>query len=399
MKKYVIVIIVIFFVVLIMWRILPRLTGSGAQTARSERPPVAVETETVSYGPIRDVREFTGSVYPIYQYVVAPKVSGRVVEISKRIGDNVRRGEIIARIDDAEYQQAVLEAEANLKIAEASLAESKSQLELSSQELERVQSLQEKGIASPSELDAAQSNFNAQQSRFKLAQAQVEQREAALSSAKIRLGYTTLQVSEEGFVGERFVDEGALLAPNSPVITVIGLDTVIIRTTIIERDYGLIKTGQKAEIEVDSFPGEVFTGSVSRIAPMLREDTRVAQMEIEVSNASRKLKPGMFTRVRVILNEKDSALTVSSQALIRRNGGNGIFTIDEQKKIAHFVPVKVGIIAKNSVEILEPELSGLVVTLGQHLLAEGSPVILPETGKSESSGGNPRQTSRREAGQ
>ena len=103
----------------------------------------------------------------------------------------MQRGEVIARIDDAEYQQAVLEAEANLKIAEAALAETQSQLELATQELERAQSLQEKGITSPAELDAALTNYDAQQSRLKLAQAQVEQREASLKSAKIRFFITT----------------------------------------------------------------------------------------------------------------------------------------------------------------------------------------------------------------
>ena len=202
MKKNALKIIGIIFIVFLSWRIIILVkSGSKGRSQQFGRPPVAVEVDSVRYAPIQEIRQFTGTVYPFYQYIVAPKVSGRIIKIRKRIGDWVRRGEVIARIDDAEYQQAVLEAEANLKIAEASLTETKSQFELAKQDLERVQSLQEKGITSSAELDAAFTNYEAQQSRIKLAHAQVEQREASLNSAKIRLGYTVLVASEPAYYG------------------------------------------------------------------------------------------------------------------------------------------------------------------------------------------------------
>ena len=233
MKKVLIGVAIIFALVFI-WRIVFLIKGPAESSRMAERPPVPVEVAKISIQPIQDIREYTGTVYPLYRYIVAPKVTGRVIEIRKRIGDRVEKGEVIARIDDAEYQQALIESEANLKIAQASLAEAKSQSELAKQELGRVQSLQEKGITSPSELDAAQTNYAAQESRLKLAQAQVEQREASLKSSKIRLSYTVLKATEPGFIGERFIDEGGLLAPNSPVVSVIGIDNVIVRTTIID---------------------------------------------------------------------------------------------------------------------------------------------------------------------
>jgi RND family efflux transporter MFP subunit len=379
MKKRILSIIGICFLIVLAWRIIALITkGSGNQNRRSGRPPVAVEVDSVKYGSIKEIREFIGTIYPMYQYVIAPKVSGRIIEIKKRIGDWVDRDEIIARVDDAEYQQAVLEAEANLRIAQASLKENQSQFALAKQELERVRSLQEKGIASPSELDAASTNYEAQQSRLKLAQAQVEQREASLKSAKIRLNYTVLTATEPGFIGERFVDEGTLLSPNAPIATVIGIDRVIIRTTIVERDYGRIRIGQAAIAEVDAFPSERFEGNVARIAPMLQEASRVARMEIEVQNDSLLLKPGMFTRVFVVLNEKDSAQVVPREAVVSRNGENGIFLVDRIESVVRYHPVQIGIMTEDKIEILSPEFDGIVVTLGQHLLEDGSLIILPK---------------------
>ena len=366
------------FGIFLLWRIFSLIIGGGRESGQSLRPPVAVEVDYVSYGGIREMQQLTGSVYPQYQYIIAPKVSGRILQIRKRIGDRVSSGELVAVIDDAEYQQAVFESEANLKIAQASLTESHSQFELATQEKERAEQLQAKGIASPSELDAAVTNYTAQKARYVLAQAQVEQREAALKSARIRLGYTRLTASKPGFIGERFVDEGALLAPNTAVASVVGIDSVIIRTTVIERDYSRIQIGQEASVAVDAFQSRQFSGIVSRIAPMLQEASRVAQMEVEVHNDSLLLKPGMFARVEVVTAEKDSTQIVPATAVVSRNGESGIFTVDQKEKTAIYTPVKTGIAALDRVEILSPRLRGPVVTLGQHLLDDGSPILLPE---------------------
>jgi RND family efflux transporter MFP subunit len=162
------------------------------------------------------------------------------------------------------------------------------------------------------------------------------------------------------------------------VVSVIGIDTVIIRTTVIERVYGQVAIGQTADVEVDAFPGKAFSGEVSRVAPMLDEASRMAQMEIEVSNASLLLKPGMFCNVRLVLAEKQSAQVVPSRAVVTRNGETGVFVVRGGETTAHFVPVSVGISTLERTEIAEPVIDGLVVSLGQHLLEEGSTVILPE---------------------
>lgn len=377
-KKNILIAVAVVILLLLAYRIGVLLFGGSDDAAqRGGQMPIAIEVEPVVNESIQEIRHFTGSIHPIYQYIVAPKVSGRLLRINKRIGDWVRAGEVIATIDDAEYQQSVREAEANLKIAESSLLEARSQFVLATQEQERVKLLQQKGIASPAELDAANTNYIAQQSRLELSQAQVEQRQAALKSAQIRLGYTTLAANQSGFIGERYVDEGALLSPNSPVVSVVGIDQVIVRTTIIERDYGRIANDQAATVRVDAFADEAFAGRVARIAPVLDEASRMAQMEVEVDNAGRKLKPGMFAKVSVVLSQNENAQIVPSKAIVGQNGTSSVFLVDAEKKTARHVKVQTGIINGEKTEIITPRLDGWVVTLGQHLLQDGSPVILP----------------------
>lgn len=379
MRKWVFIVIIGVILVLLVLRVALLVTGrDGGGQFDGQRPSVAVEVAEVSFGPIREIRKFTGTVFPYNQYVVAPKISGRVIQIEKRIGDPVREGELIARIDDAEYQQAVREAEASMRIAEASLAESRSQVDLARQEKERVESLESKGMVTAAELDAARGNFDAREARYQLALAQVEQRAAALESSRIRLGYTRLTASGAGFIGERFVDEGALLAPNVAVVLVVGIDSVIVRTTITERDYAHIEQGQPVEVLVDAFPGQRFSGTVERIAPMMREASRMAEMEVEVDNSSYMLKPGMFARIEVVTASRDNAQLVPSSAVVERGGETVIFVVPEGGSTASYMRVVTGIVTPESTEIIEPSIKGRVITLGQHLLDDGSPVMFEE---------------------
>jgi len=379
-------------VLLIIWRIIATFSsGEGGRAGRGGRPPVAVEIDRVRYGPIEDIRRLTGSVIPQYQYIISPKISGRLIELRVRIGDRVRTGEAIGRIDDAEYRQAVIEAEANLKIAQSSLIEAGIQFELARDEKDRVETLLEKGISSPSELDAAVSNYSAQESRLDLAKAQVEQREASLEAARIRLGYTRLTASKSGLIGQRFVDEGALLAPNAAVVSVVGIDSVIVRASVTERDYGFIEPGQQANVTVDAFPDRHFSGDVARIAPLLEETSRVAQVEVEIENDDRILKPGMFARVDIRIAARDSTQIVPTQALARRSGDTGVFLITAGEPVAAYSTVEVGISTPDWTEILAPRLEGRIITLGQHLLEDGSPVLIP----SESSTGDVSSTTQK----
>lgn len=379
MKRWLIIAIGGLIIVLLVFRLTQLfMKGRGGGQLEDQRPAVAVEVAAVRFGPIREIRKFTGTVHPYNRYIVAPKVSGRVIQINKRIGDPVREGELIARIDDAEYQQAVREAEASMKIAEASLAESRSQFDLARQEKERAQSLETKGLVTAAELDAALSNYEAREARYRLALAQVEQREAVLASSRIRLGYTRLNASGAGFIGERFVDEGALLAPNTAVVLVVGIDSLIVRTMITERDYGHIERGQPVDVLVDAFQDKRFYGSVARIAPMMQEASRMAEMEVEVDNESHMLKPGMFARIEVVTAERDSAQLVPSTAVVERSGESVLFVVPDGETVARYVRVTTGIVTPELAEILEPAIRGRVVTLGQHLLDDGSPVMLKE---------------------
>jgi RND family efflux transporter MFP subunit len=323
---------------------------------------------------------------------VAAKIGGRVEEVAVRIGDSVQRGQIVARLDDDEYVQQREQARAELAVAQASVDEAQSAMRLAATEYTRLQALERQGFAAGAELERARADHAAAQARLKLAQAQVAQRQAALRAAEVRLGYTLVRANWSGgndhrLVAQRFVDPGATLAANAPVVSVLDLDPVIAVVHVGERDYVRLRPGQHATVTAAAYQGRQFPAEVVRLAPRLEEDTRQARVELAVANPEHLLKPGMFVEARVVLASVRGATVVPQAALTRRGGELGVFLTDAERAAAHFVPVQLGITQGDHAQILEPALEGWVVTLGQHLLRDGAAIRPVEAGEAPAASG------------
>jgi RND family efflux transporter MFP subunit len=383
MKKFFTIVIAIAGIGFLSWQIYEKTSGSKEGFgSRRGNPAVAVETAPIQKESIKDVGRFTGSLSPQSEFMVAPKIAGRLEKILVDIGDVVTADQLVAVLDDEEYQQQVYQAVAELEVARANLVEVKITSENAKREYERTVALREKKIASESQLDAAESEYKTQQAKLQVANAQVSQKQAALNMAKVRLSYTRIRVppnhaSQQRVVGERFVDEGSMLAPNTPIVSILDIGTLIGVINVIERDYPKIKPGLPAVINTDAFPGQTFSGKVIRIAPLLMEKAREARVEIEIPNQRMLLKPGMFVRVQMEFELHENATVIPQSAVVKRDGSQGVFVVDRQEKKARFIPVTLGIVNEARAEILKPELSGEVVTLGQHLLEDGANIILP----------------------
>jgi RND family efflux transporter MFP subunit len=345
--------------------------------APRQQGPVPVETAEISLRPMVDVREFAGTVKASYTYVISAKVGGRLLALNKRIGDPVAANESIGRIDDTEFRNALDEAQTQVRVSRASLEEAKAQLVHTERELERTKGLVSKGIASQSELDAQETQAETQRSRHELAKAQLEQRQVVLSQAKTNFEYTQIRALQGGFVAVRHVDGGTLLSVGSPIVTVVGLDTVFVELAVTEKDYQSIKPGKPASVSTDAIPGQTFEGIVYRMAPYFQSASRTATVEVALKNTARQLKPGMFARINIKLNEDGAAKVVPSQALVEKDGKYSLFILGDSATVKN-VPVQVGINDGIFAQILSPaNLDGKVVTLGQHLLKPGSKVVVP----------------------
>ena len=394
MKKFFFSVLLLAGLGLLGWQVYEKVSASKNGFQRNRRNvPVAVEVAAVKKSSMREIGRFTGSLFPLSEFIVAPKIAGRLEKMLVDIGDVVQGGQLMAVLDDDEYRQQVMQAQAELEVARANLQEGRDMLENTEREYRRIVNLRKKKITSESELDTIDAKYKTYQAKLRVAKAQLTQKEAELNMAKVRLAYTQIKVPQNHssslrVVGERFVDEGAMLASNNPIVSILDIGTLTAVIHVIERDYPKIQPGLEATAATDAFPGRTFPGRVIRIAPLLKEKSREARVEIEIPNEQKRLKPGMFVRVEILFQKHDNATVVPAAAIVKRNGTPGVFMADIQQKKARFVPVTVGIVNGTGAEILNPPLNGSVVTLGHHLLEDGATIILPG---SKPTGGSQRK--------
>ncbi|MBN2059872.1 MAG: efflux RND transporter periplasmic adaptor subunit [Deltaproteobacteria bacterium] len=384
MKRTILILVLIGFAGLFGWHAYRKIyksakfpDGGPPQTA------IAVEVAPVQKCAISDMAKFTGSLLPRTQFVVAPKVSGRLEKLYVDMGDSVKKDQLVAVLDSQEYAREVEQARAELKVAKATVAEYESSLLVAKREFERAKALFEKKIASDSELDEAEANYRACDAKQRISLAQVEQKEAALKAAEVRLSYTQIRASWEGLngmrvVGERYVDEGTMLGANVSILSLLDIDSLTAVIYVTEKDYYRIQAGQLVIITTSTGTHTKITGMVNRIAPALDEASRSARVEIAVPNPECKLKPGLFISAEIELARHDKATVVPFSALTKRNGKQGVFLLEQKDMKVRFLPVETGILIAESAEIVQPALEGYVVTLGHHLLEDGSVVILAE---------------------
>ncbi|WP_176761075.1 efflux RND transporter periplasmic adaptor subunit [Desulforhopalus singaporensis] len=354
--------------------------------------PVPVEVAAVRHGPLSLWRTFSGTIEPKAKFIVAPKIGGRVSSLYVDMSDQVARGQLVVQLEDAEYRQAVLEAEARLAVAEANRVEAVSRLEIALRELDRTKTLFNRGIASESDFDAAKASFLTSQASVKVAEANLKKEQATLTSARIRLDYTRVRADwEQGddkrTVGERFIDEGNTVAPNTSLLSIVEIDPVLAVINITEKDYPLIRSGQQVKVQTDAYPDRVFFGRVVRISPVFRESSRQARVEIEVANDDHLLKPGMFSRCTLELEKAENTVSVSHLSITRRNDEVGVFLLSEDEKTVQWIKITPGFVSGDQVQLVDSTLSGKVVILGQQFVHDGSVVRVANASSPPAAGG------------
>jgi HlyD family secretion protein len=303
----------------------------------------------------------TGTVQAVTTVQVGSQVSGTVAWLGADFNSQVKRGQLIAKLDPAVFQAQVDNARANVLNAEAAVQASASEINnqkanlkaaMANLEVSRVQRedaialvkrYQElKNVLSGRDIEAAQAQANAAAGRYEQAAAQVtqiqagnefakaklEQSKAALTQAKAQLQQSTLNLDHaiiaspiDGVVVSRNVDVGQTVAASlqAPTLFTIANDLTKMQVlaSIDEADIGQIRQGIKASFTVDAFPGEVFTGEISqlRLNAQTLQNVVTYSAVIEFSNPDLKLRPGMTTNITIPIAKRENVLTVPNAAL------------------------------------------------------------------------------------
>ena len=340
------------------------------------RPPMSVEVGKPTKGDITAQLNIVGNLIGAATVDVVPRTAGRLVAVNVKLGDRVNRGQTLARIEDQEINEQVKQAEASHQVAQATIRQREADLKFSQINLERSKNLFERQLLPRQSLDDAEARQSSAEAQLDLARAQFSQAEARLEELRIAKGNTNIVSPVNGFVGKRNVDPGAWASNQTPVVSVVDISSVRLVANVVERDLRLVNTGDPATVEVDAFPGESFKGRIARVAPVLDPTTRTAEIEIEVPNASFRLKPGMYARMSVTIDSRVGATLVPKSAVVDYDSKRGVFTMGADNK-AKFLPLEVGIEDETRVEARNGISEGdTLVTSGASSLREGDTLVL-----------------------
>jgi RND family efflux transporter MFP subunit len=374
-------------VVLIGWQVVVRVRagrapapGAANNSAQGRAAAVAVEVAPVKRANLRRTEEFIGSLASPSRITVGAKVGGRLERFLVGVGDRVERGALVAEIDPEEYRQQAEQAEAELEVARAGIDGARIALEAAQRDLDRVKVLRQEQVAAEAELDQADTQRRKAESLLAIAEAQLRQKQVALDAANLHLEQSRVRVAWPPggglrVVGERFAEPGSLIKAGDALLSVLQIEPLEAVIRVVEQTYTSLRPGQRALVSADAYPGELFEGSVTTLAPFLEESTRQAEARVEVGNPRGLLKPGMVVRVAIELGRKTGVLTVPAAAVTEYRGEKGVFQLEPGSRTVRFIALKLGIQDGQRIEVLEPALAGPVVVLGQHLLSDGAAVI------------------------
>lgn len=274
------------------------VAGCGRSREVDARPPETVRGLDVAKAEeqtIPDTFTAVGTVHASRSAPLSSQLMGTITAVNVHEGDTVKRGQVLATIDDMEPRAAVGQAQAALSAADHELAAAESELGLSQSTFNRLQILYGKKSLSPQEYDEGRSRLESSQARRDTARAARTQAAAALDQARTRLDYARVRAPFDGVVTERRVDPGALAAPGMPLLTVEAGGQYRLEAAVDERDLSLVHLGEAVPVTLDALGDRPLNGKVSQIVPAADPASRSFTVKIDLP-ANKSLRSGIFGR-------------------------------------------------------------------------------------------------------
>jgi HlyD family secretion protein len=297
------------------------LIGWFQSSKARSRKNVRYETVKVDKGRIVAQVTATGTLSAIVTVQVGSQVSGAISALYADFNSPVKKGELIAKIDDRLFVATVEQARANLAAAQGNLAKAKAQAVDAERQYQRDVILAQRRLIADADRDTAQATSEADKAAVDAAAGAVEQAKAQLNQAQVNLEYTDIRSPKDGTVISRNVDVGQTVAASlqAPILFLIAEDLrkMQVDTSVAESDIGRIKPGANATFTVDAYKAERFTGTVRqvRINPQTVQNVVTYDAVIDVPNVDLRLLPGMTANCTFVYDQRDDALRVPNAAM------------------------------------------------------------------------------------
>jgi RND family efflux transporter MFP subunit len=343
--------------------------------------------------------EANGTLAAHDSVALAMKVAGRISELNVDLGDRVKQGQIVARIEPTDLRIAVEQATAALNQARTrlglpvdgadervvpertpSVRQANAALNEAKLKRDRAQQLWDQKLIAKSDYDSAAAAFQIAEGGYLDAleeirnrQSVLRQRRSELEMATQQLAYAVLTAPISGAVSERTGSVGQYVAAGTPILTILNVNPLRLRIPVPERAAGGVHHGQQVRLRLDPQP-KVYYGRVTRLSPAIDEANRTLLVEAEVPNENGELRPGAFVRAELLAENKELAVFVPATALVAFAGLEKVITVENGKSVEKVV--RTGFRDTARVEIVEGLKAGELVVTKPGNLVGGRPVTI-----------------------
>ena len=276
-----------------------KLSKSGAFAP----PPTAVTTDIAKKTDWQPTMDSVGSLVAVNGVTVSTDLAGIVSQIAFESGSKVRAGDLLVHLDTKQEEAQLRQAEAQRDFALISL--------------KRNKELLGKHAVAQADCDNAEASY-------RQAQSSVDQYAALIARKTIRAAF-------DGIAGIRQVNLGQYLKEGDAIVALQAFDPIYVNFSLPQQDLSKLGVGMKVELQVDAFGSQVFSGKITAINSMVDQATRNVQVQATLPNGDYKLRPGMFAKVSVVVNESKSVVAIPATAVHYAPYGNSIFIVSEMK--------------------------------------------------------------------
>jgi RND family efflux transporter MFP subunit len=340
----------------------------------------------------------SGTLAAEEEVVLSLKVTGRVREIFVDLGSGVRKGQPLVKLEPADFELRVQQAEAALEQARARLGlqagdqsseavdpkdvgvvrQAEATLEQARMTQDRMTSLWNQGLISRSQYDDAIAAFRVAEARYQDAidevgnrQAMFSQRKAELEIARKQLSDSVLNSPIDGSVQVRHISPGQYLATGEPALTIVRVHPLRLKLAVPEREAPFVKKGQTVQVRVEGDQNSYY-GKVARLSPALTTDNRTLMIEAEIPNEQGLLRPGAFAKAEIVVASEQPAVLVPKSAVVTFAGLDKVIVVEKNQTLEK--RVRTGRQAKDQVEILEGLKAGEMIVVQPGNLVGGETV-------------------------
>jgi len=356
-KLFLVVIISIILLIIVVYKINDYVKSSTTRP----KTLTAVIVSNPERKQVNNTIDLTGDILAYQQAIIYSRVSGNIEKIFVDIGSFVKKGDILAVIDSTIYSQNVRQAYGLYLQAEANYQNAK-------MNYERNLKLFEQNLIAKQEVDNAYT-------AYEVAKGQKESQYANYKNALTQLNYCKIIAPFTGYITKRFLDPGAYVtasanSPSSSLFTLMDISKVKILVNLPEKNITILEKVKEADICVDAYKDKIFRGRIERISDALDPNTRTLQVEIDIDNKDRILKPGMFGTVSFLIEKKDNAMVLPLDAVLKDDYGKFVYVFKNDSTVAKTY-VKTGLQKETFIEIL----GGIsdkdkIVVVGQTLIKD-----------------------------